>query len=421
MKISETIFPYQLELLKKDKRINAIISGTGAGKTYAGAIRLGLWALNPPVKNAIYYAVGPTHTHLKNFLWHDLINFLSRLGLIEKKDYTYNRSELVLTFKSSGARIMGKSAEVPASLQGGHVCGIVLDEAGLYHPEVFYVALQRVSLNNGQVVIVTTPYTWNWLKKEIYDPWIASGRNHPTIDVIQVDSIDNPFFSLESYEYARIHLPQWRFDMFFRGRFTKPAGRCYEVFETVKAISIDDTIAGANWRRWAGVDYGFSNPSAGCLFLENSDGDIFLIESFKQAKLSLDQLAKKLKKWECKIYMDPSAAGIINELQQKGIQVEAAKNDVVSGIMLVDDCLRSGKLKICIGKGYTELEEEISSYSWAVNSSGDPLDKVNKINDHLMDAMRYGIVSGSNNYQPVIMGIIDRRESRSNIDSWNAY
>jgi hypothetical protein len=41
------------------------------------------------------------------------------------------------------------------------------------------------------------------MKQLPWDPWQAAGRNHPTIDIINFRSIDNPAFPKEEYPTGR--------------------------------------------------------------------------------------------------------------------------------------------------------------------------------------------------------------------------
>lgn len=406
MIVREVVFPYQAAALQSTRRIVALISGTGAGKTWSGAIRLGTWALQPHHPGAIYYAVGPTRSQLKSFLWYELLSFLSRIGLREGVDYEQNRTDLILTFRRSGVRIMGKTAEAPDTLQSGHICGAVLDEAGLYEKQVWHVLLQRVSMYAGQLFVPTTPYNWGWLKTEVYDKAIAGDEK---IELITVDSLENPFFDEASYYEAKARMPGWRFDMFFRGRFTKPAGL---VYETWQSAPVPDW--GSHWRRWAGVDYGFTNATAGCLFAVSPvDFKIYMLDCFKESKLTLAEISSRLQAWNCPCYLDPSASGIAEELRGKGCDIRAAQNDVIAGIMYVDDLFRSGRVVIGKCRDYAKFEDELNSYSWATDANGEPVEKVSKVNDHLMDAMRYGLVMGASDHvTPIIRTIAENRANR---------
>src|SRR5438132_930701 len=83
----------------------------------------------------------------------------------------------------------------------------------------------RLAIDRGRVLLTTTPYTTaHWLKTRIYDPWKTANKNHSEIDVFQFDSTWNPTFPPEEYERARRDLPGWKFSLFFKGLFEKPAG-----------------------------------------------------------------------------------------------------------------------------------------------------------------------------------------------------
>jgi phage terminase large subunit len=66
-----------------------------------------------------------------------------------------------------------------------------------------------------------------------------------------------------------------------------------------------------------------------------------------------------------------------------------AKKDVLKGI----DFAKSRKLRV-----YSEssnLIKELQSYKWREDKDGRVLDEPVKFQDHLMDAMRYGLYTGT--------------------------
>src|SRR5436305_14072646 len=97
-----------------------------------------------------------------------------------------------------------------------------LDEAGQKKFRVgSYDAVQRrMAIHQGRILITTTPYDLGWLKQRIYDPWQAGDER---IDVIRFESIENPAFPREEYDRAKRELPRWKFDLFYRAIFTRPA------------------------------------------------------------------------------------------------------------------------------------------------------------------------------------------------------
>jgi hypothetical protein len=85
------------------------------------------------------------------------------------------------------------------------------------------------------------------------------------------------------------------------------------------------------------------------------------------------------------VIVDPSAASFIEVLRRRGWQVRKADNDVISGIRLTSDCLKSGKIVIC--EGCADCIREMDEYVWDLSSGS--RDRVKKEHDHAMDDMRY--------------------------------
>jgi hypothetical protein len=72
-------------------------------------------------------------------------------------------------------------------------------------------------------------------------------------------------------------------------------------------------------------------------------------------------------------------------LRRKGWRVQKANNDVLSGIRLTSDCLKTGKIVIC--EGCEDCLREMEEYVWDLR--GGQRDQVKKEHDHAMDDMRY--------------------------------
>ena len=84
------------------------------------------------------------------------------------------------------------------------------------------------------------------------------------------------------------------------------------------------------------------------------------------------------------VIVDPSAASFLELLRRQGWRVLKAKNDVLSGIRITADLLKTGKLVIC--RGCADCLREMEEYVWEEGCSGD---RVQKAHDHAMDDMRY--------------------------------
>jgi hypothetical protein len=157
-------------------------------------------------------------------------------------------------------------ANEPESLESVTAKAAWLDEAGMARFRLgSWEAIQRrLSIHQGRALITTTPYNLGWLKQKLWDPWEASHRNHPDIDIIRFDSTENPSFPPEEFERVRRELPRWKFDLFYRAVFTRPAGLIYDCFDP-KRHKIPRFAIKPTWQTYLGLDFGGGEHGRGVL------------------------------------------------------------------------------------------------------------------------------------------------------------
>jgi hypothetical protein len=90
------------------------------------------------------------------------------------------------------------------------------------------------------------------------------------------------------------------------------------------------------------------------------------------------------------VIVDPSAASFIETLRRKGWTVRKADNDVLRGIRMTADALKSGAVVIC--NTCRDCLREMDLYVWDGNAG---CDRVKKQNDHAMDDMRYFVTAAA--------------------------
>ncbi len=129
-------------------------------------------------------------------------------------------------------------------------------------------------MNEGRALLTTTPYNLGWLHQVIWRPWKDAkdaGEDHPYIDVINFESTANPAFSRAEFDRLRETMPGWKFDLFHRGIFTRPAGLIYGNFTddmVVPPFPIPD-----HWPRYLGVDFSGVNTVGLFTAVELDDND----------------------------------------------------------------------------------------------------------------------------------------------------
>lgn len=375
----------QAEILKSRARFRAMIMGTGGGKTSFGP----LWLLNEVRKDPTdeYLIIAPTYKMLQRaslprFL--EIFDMPPGLGEYKKADALYQ-------LKTGGAIYMG-SADKWENLEGPHVSACWLDEPGRVKFEVWQVAQRRTGIKQSPILLTTTPYNLGWLKTEFYDRWKAGD---PDYFVYQGPSIINPAYPLEEFERAKRTLPPWRFKMFYEGRFERPEGLIWPVYEIVEPFEIPQ-----DWPRYVGMDFGYNDPTAVVWVAKGPDSVYYVYREWYERGKTHKQIAKALHtatkgkdiwRW----IGDPSGAQYIAELNALMIPVRAASKAgqagewVKSGIVKVDQLFRSGRLKVF--RGLANFLDEIEGWQWRMEEDR-PTDKPGEEPHHLMDALRYVMV-----------------------------
>ena len=372
------LLPYQEKAFLSKKEIILFVGGTGTGKTWLGARWIIIKALQ---SSGEYLLISPSLKLMKRTLWKEVKKVLKEWEIPFEK----NEQDMIITLLN-GSRLYGIPADNPDRMEGVHAKGAIFDEAGqVDKKEVFQVAYRRLRFHNGQLLITTTPYRWNWLK-ELYDRAKKGDRD---IELVSAKTWQNPYYPKEEIERAKREHPSWYFRMFYGGEFTKPYGLIYPDYETVKPFEIPD-----NWYKVRGLDFGYNNPTAVIWLAQDPKTEVwYAYREFKKSGITLDELYEVLKEENIITYADPELKQGLETLRRRGLNIRPAKKDVLAGIAFVQGLFKQRKLKIF--ETLTQTIEELNSYSWELDANEKPTDKPKKVNDHLMDALRYALFTYS--------------------------
>jgi len=103
------------------------------------------------------------------------------------------------------------------------------------------------------------------------------------------------------------------------------------------------------------------------------------------------------------VVADPSAASFIQALRQTGFSVQKADNDVLDGIRVTADLLKSKRLVIC--ENCADCLREMDLYCWQDGERDAP----KKENDHAMDELRYFAMSVAGETESFAATWVERR------------
>lgn len=399
------LHPGQQRAWDSAKRVVAVIAGVRSGKTSFGPLWLhrecarkgpGDYLVAAPSLKLIDKAAGPEFEH----------HFVTRLRL-----GTLTRRPWEFTFSDEGARrlwgrvperrarVLFGHADDPESLAAMTAKAAWLDEAGQkrFRLASWEEIQRRLSFDRGRCLVTTTPYDLGWLKKKLHDPWQAAGKNHPEIDLVRFDSTENPDFPRDEYERARRDLPAWKFHLFFRALFVRPAGQIYDSFtpkNVIPRFTIDPL-----WERYGGLDFGATNTAA-VMFAREEDRArvptgrfIAYKEHHPAEKWDLERHVTALLDGEPRLPTlvggNPQEQDWRDRFARAGLPCRKPPvRDVEVGIDAVYAACTAGNLLVM--DDLAELLDEFETYSHELDDAGEPTEKIEaKSSYHLLDSVRY--------------------------------
>jgi len=195
---------------------------------------------------------------------------------------TWKDADKVFLYHGGKTRVIFASATNPESIESATANAAWLDEAGQHQFKrgAWEAIERRLRIHQGRCLFTTTLYEFGWLKQELYDRWV---KGDPLIEVIQSASTANPAFPRAEFERARATMPAWKFDMFYRGIYTKPAGMVYDSFDEA-VCKIPRFPIPENWLIYVGHDFGSANPAAMFYAIDPATGNIYAWHEYRPAQ-----------------------------------------------------------------------------------------------------------------------------------------
>lgn len=391
----------QWKLWQSERRFLLALAGTQGGKTSFGPH----WLYREIQRRGPgdYMVVTPTYPLLDKKALPELLRlFDTWLGLgkfqTQGRQFLFSTEGSKRTFtnynpvRDPETRVMFGYATDPESLEAATAKALWADEAGQSKFKLAsWEALQRrLSIYQGRALLTTTPYNRGWLKQKLYDPWRAGD---PDIEVSRFESIMNPAFPREEYERVRRTLQRWKFNMFYRAMFERPAGLIYDSFNEKQHLLPRFAIP-PNWKRFLGLDFGGVNTVGMFYAQEPGTGRLFAYREYRAgekrtAKQHVDALLEGEPMLPFAVGGSKSEDQWRDEFASAGLPVWGPTiSDVEVGIDRVYGAHSAGS--ILVFKDLEHYLDQKESYSREVDDNGKPTDKIaDKDTFHFMDAERY--------------------------------
>ena len=390
----------QYRALTSTRRFVWMLAGTQGGKTSLGPV----WLEQEMARCGAgdYLAVTSTIPLLRLKMLPEFLRYFNILGMgtwhASDKMYEVTRED----HPARGSRVIFGSATNPESLESATAKAAWLDECGQdqFRLGSWEAIQRRLSLHQGRVLGTTTPYNLGWLKQQVFDRWQHGDRTH---DVIQFESVANPAFPRDEYERMRGLLPGWKFDLFYRARFARPAGLIYadfiDAYREEGGHKVHPFDLPTHWPRFVGVDPGGGvNTASVWLALDPEARVYYLYHETLEGGLTTPQHAEKALATARGVNVVSWHGGAKSEEQHRldwtaaGVPLrEPPISDVEAGIDRVIGLFKGWRLYVfdtCI-----RTLDELGSYSRPTDEEGNPQEGIkDKQRYHALDALRYVVL-----------------------------
>jgi len=255
--------------------------------------------------------------------------------------------------------------------------------------EIFEECLLRTMTTSGVVLLTFTPlFGMTQLVQDFISAEDNSGKA-----TISINWDDCGHLTKKQKDAMFLALPPHQRDARSKGIPSLGAGAIYPVLEDNFVIASFEIPK--HWKKVAGFDVGWNWTACVWLAIDPESDTMYIYSSYKQGEqlpLFHADALKARGKW-IPICIDPAARGrsqidgmkIIDQYKEHGLNLSIANNSVEAGIYSVWEALSTGKLKIF--NTMPNILEEFRMYR------RDTKGKVVKSNDHLMDAMRYAVMT----------------------------
>lgn len=379
-------------VVESTSRINIWEGAVRSGKTIASIVRWLIYIRSGPKGELLM--MGRTERTLKR----NILDVIEEM--VGPENYTFAQGAGEVYIYGRRIYIGGANDErAEGKIRGMTLAGSYGDEITLWPASVFKQLMLRMSVLGACGFFTTNPdspyhylYTDYIQRNTICRSFHFTLEDNPNLPKAYIDALKEEYKGL------------W-YKRFILGLWVMAEGAVYDMWD-------EDVNVFHGWHKqykyyYISVDYGTTNP---CTFgLYGHDDLVPKLGIPKKLRLVKEYYYDSKKHGRQKtdgeyaddfvnfmgtydvdaVYVDPSAASFIAELESRGINVIHANNSVLDGIRFVAKLLTWRVYQV--DEDCTDTRREFSAYVWDEKASLAGEDSPLKINDHAMDRDRYGM------------------------------
>lgn len=388
-KLKGIFTPKQIDVLKSNSRILVLHGAKRAGKTFI--LILKFLMLIKKFKNKGYKFIigGASLAAIKTNILDDLEKLLGQPIKISKYN-TFNLFGNVVLVRE------GANSDSWKRVRGFTAYGCLLNEGTALHQTFIQECISRCSGEGARIFIDTNPENPNhFIKKEYIDKdgqKLKDGKIN--IQAIHFKLEDNTFIDEEYKESIKLSTPSGMFyERDILGIWVSGEGIVYKDFSKEEnVISFESFRKKQIKRRFVGLDWGYQHFGAIVVIAEDFQGNLYLEKEIAKQHQQIEFWEEKLleikKEYgDILIYCDTARTDYVDRLALKGFNLGLTNKSVLEGISMIAGMIKRRTFKVVDG-ACPRFMEEIFQYSWDSKNGN-----VVKVNDDVLDAIRYAIYS----------------------------
>jgi PBSX family phage terminase large subunit len=404
----------QRSIAHANARINIWAGAVSSGKTIASLIRWLIFVANAPPGGVLGVSGKTTDTVARNIF--GPLSDPAIFGRHIAQNVSYTRG-------APTAKVLGRTVEVVTAndakaeprIRGLTAAGWYVDEATVLPRNFWVQLLARLRVPGAKLFATTNPDgPAHWLRQEflLRQGDLNLRHWHFTLD-------DNPFLDPQYVADLKAEYVGLWYRRFIAGEWCLAEGAVYDMYDPDRHV-IDVLPEIREWLA-LGVDYGTTNPFAGLILALGTDNVLYLTHEWwwnskvQRRQLTDVEYSQAVRDWMDEmaiprttmkgvrpryVVVDPSAASFVTQLWRDGLLPTLGDNSVLDGIRTVSSLFARDKLKI--HRSCVNLINELPGYSWDDDKAQKGEDAPIKVDDHAVDAMRYGVHTTESLWRPAL-------------------
>ncbi len=380
-----------LPYLQSPQRVQLFFGGAGSGKSAFLAARAVLDALSG--RNTL--VVRQVARTLRASCFAEVQKCIGRFGLSHM--FSISKSELSVTCLANGAQLLFLGLDDVEKVKSltprrGALTDIWVEEATETRRADLRQLEKRLrgpSAHSKRLTLSFNPVSrGHWLYKEYFAafPEDRGLLITPDLLILRTTYRDNRFLAPDDIRALEAEKDPYFHQVYTRGEWGQLGGSVF----TGWAVGEPPREIDRTWLR-CGLDFGYAaDPAAAVLAaFDRKKGTLYILEEFKQAGLTNDLLAARMKALAgtLPVICDSAEPKSIAELRRNGVHALPARkgpDSVLHGLQWLN------QQKMVLAPKCVHLREELLGCRWADDGHGGFLPRPAG-EDHLLDALRYAM------------------------------